>query len=176
MEHLTEIPLLAMIVGAVLLIAGRRLFWLFVGVIGFLVGMRFSPLQMLGTEPQWLHWLLAVVAGLLGMLLAVVLQRAAVAIAGFFVGGLAVTELLQLTPSSQPGLIAFIVAGIVAALLALLLLEGALIFLSSLAGAGMIVNALDLAGGTRGLTVILLVTIGIAIQAGITARRPRQST
>jgi hypothetical protein len=155
--------LLGLLAGALLLIAGRRLFWLFVGLVGFLAGLRFAPLFLAG-QPEWMQWLVALLFGVLGMFLAVVLQRFAVVLAGFLVGGVFATELFG------EALLVFVAGGIVAALVAAWLFEGALILLSSLAGAGLIVEGLGLGSGTAGLALIGLAVLGIAIQAGITAR------
>ena len=79
---------------------------------------------------------------------------------------------------SQPGLgevMIFLIGGIVAAVLALWLFEGALILLSSLVGAALIADALDLTSSTRSLALIGLTVLGIAVQAGITARRSRRA-
>jgi hypothetical protein len=166
--------LLGLVAGALLLIAGRRLFWLFVGLVGFFAGLRFAPAFLSG-QPEWMQWLVAVLFGLLGMFLAVVLQRFAVVLAGFLVGGFFAAELfgLDLARPELMSVLVFVVGGIVAAALALWLFEGALILLSSLAGAGLIVDALALDSGTRALALIGLTVLGIAVQAGITARRSR---
>lgn len=152
--------LLNLLAGALLLVAGRRLFWLFVGLVGFIAGLRFAPMFLSG-QPEWMQWLVALLFGVLGMFLAVVLQRFAVVLAGFLVGGFLGMELFG------ESLLVFVAGGIVAALVAAWLFEGALILLSSLAGAGLIVEALS---GTAGLALIGLTVLGIAIQAGITAR------
>lgn len=170
----TPSALLGLVAGALLLIAGRRLFWLFVGLVGFFAGLRFAPLFLSG-QPEWMQWLIAALFGLAGMFLAVVLQRFAVMLAGFLVGGFFAASLFGVD-SAHPGLagaLVFVVGGLVAAALALWLFDGALILLSSLAGAGLIVDALHLGSGTRGLALLGLTVLGIAIQAGITARRGR---
>lgn len=165
--------LLGLVAGALLLLLGRRLFWLFVGLVGFFAGLRFAPAFLSG-QPEWTQWLAAALFGLAGMFLAIVLQRLAVVLAGFLVGGFVAAELFGLGTGLTSVLI-FAAGGVVAAILALWLFEGALILLSSLAGAGLIVDALDLASGTRGLALAGLAVLGIAVQAGITARATRRS-
>ncbi len=173
----TPTGLLGLVAGALLLIAGRRLFWLFVGLVGFFAGLRFAPAFLSG-EPGWKQWLVAVLCGLLGMFLAVVLQRFAVVLAGFLVGGYVAAQLfgIDFAHPELTEVLIFVAGGIVAAALALWLFEGALILLSSLAGAGLITDALGLGSGTRTLALIGLTVLGIAIQAGITARRSRRAT
>ena len=62
------------------------------------------------------------------------------------------------------------IGGIIGILLVMFLFDWALIILSSLAGAALIVQSLALAGGTGGLWFVLLVIFGIIIQ-GLTLQR-----
>jgi hypothetical protein len=163
--------LLLLLAGLALLLAGRRLFWLFVGVVGFVVGFRLS-FQILGPDARGTHWLIAVAAGLLGIVLAFALQRMAVALAGFFVGGYAAALLfgLDLTRPSLTALLLCGLAGVLAAGLALWLFEGALIILSSLAGASLIADSLHLRHGNGTLVLVAVALVGMAVQAGLTGR------
>ncbi|MFL6236445.1 MAG: hypothetical protein ACJ76N_25165 [Thermoanaerobaculia bacterium] len=158
-----ETPILALLAGLILLVAGRRLFWLFVGLVGFITVYRWF-------EP---HWLLALLAGLLGIVLAIFLQRVAIAVAGFFAGGWFAVQLLGLHMANPRGsdLLVFVVAGVIAAVLALRVFDLALVILSSLAGADLIVGALHPRPGVAKLLLVILAVVGIAVQMGITARR-----
>ena len=120
-----QTPFLVLLAGIVLLVAGRRLFWLFVGLVGFFTVYRWL-------EPQWL---LAVLAGLVGIVLAIFLQRVAIAMAGFFAGGWFAVQLLGLPMAHPrgPDLLVFVIAGVIAAVLAVALFDLALVVLSSLA-------------------------------------------
>ena len=163
--------LLLLLAGAALLFAGRRLFWLFVGLVGFFAGLQFAA-GFFQDEADGFRWLVAAVCGVFGIFLALVLQKGAVAVAGFFVGGFFVARLLglDLSPPEPVPVLLFGLGGVMAAVLALWLFDAALIFLSSLAGAGLVVDALDLRQGLEGLVLIGLVVLGIAVQAGWTAR------
>src|SRR3954452_6650872 len=170
----SEAPLLTLIAGVALLIAGRRLFWLFVGLVGFVAVYRWfapahGPLASGG-------WLLAVLAGVVGILLAIFLQRVAVALAGFFAGVWFAPQLLGLQMTNPRGgdLLIFVIAGVIAALLAIALFDLALILLSSLAGADLVVAALHPGPGSARLLLMVLAVAGIAVQMGITARRRRR--
>jgi uncharacterized membrane protein len=91
------------VAGALLLIAGRRLFWLFVGLVGFFAGLRFAPLFLSG-RPEHMSWLVAILFGVLGMFLAIVLQRFTVVLAGFLAGGFAAADRDQLrSPRADRG-------------------------------------------------------------------------
>lgn len=164
--------LLALLAGITLLVAGRRLFWLFVGVVGFAVGFHLA-LRFLGPGSEGMRWIVAIAAGLLGVVLALAVQRAAVALAGFFVGAWAASVLFQLDLAHiKPlGFLICVVAGLIAGFLALRMFEGALIALSSFAGAQMIVSALSLRHGLGGGVLVALTVLGILVQAGLTARR-----
>jgi hypothetical protein len=169
-----EAPLLTLIAGVALLIAGRRLFWLFVGLVGFVTVYRwFAPAH--GTMASG-GWLLAILAGVVGILLAIFLQRVAVALAGFFAGGWFAAQLLGLHMTNPRGgdLLIFVVAGVIAALLAIALFDLALIVLSSLAGADLVVAAMHPGAQSARLLLIVLAVAGIAVQMGITARRRRR--
>ena len=168
-----ETPLLALLAGLVLLVAGRRLFWLFVGVVGFITVYRwFEPYP--AAQPSG-RWLLAILAGFVGIVLAIFLQRVAIAMAGFFAGGWFAVHLLGLHMAHPHGadLLIFGIAGVIAAVLAVALFDLALIVLSSLAGSDLIVGALHPRREIATLLLLGLAVVGIAVQMGITARRRR---
>src|SRR5439155_24821137 len=73
--------ILPIVLGVLLLVAGRRLYWLFVGAVGFLIGMRIAE-RFFPQEGSWQYLLIVVLAGLAGVLLAMVIQRIAVLLAG----------------------------------------------------------------------------------------------
>ena len=74
------------LLGAALLAFGRKLFWLLVAVIGFVVSFYLSS-QFFGDQPGWLILVIALVAGGLGAVLALFLQQLALGLAGFLGGG-----------------------------------------------------------------------------------------
>src|SRR5438477_12001630 len=82
----SSVPILSVLMGCALLFFGRRLFWLFVAALGFAIGLQLAP-YLSQNPPLWLSLLLSIGLGLLGALLAVMLQKLAIAIAGFLVGG-----------------------------------------------------------------------------------------
>ena len=155
-------------VGAVLLILGRKLFWIFVGAIGFVLGMDVAS-RFLQGRPDWLILIVALGAGILGALLALFLQRVAILVAGFFSGGHIVQTVLSLFgwQPSLPAWVLFIAGGIIGAVLLYALFDWALIILSSLSGAGLILQAFTLTPRTQGLLFIILVVAGVFIQAGL---------
>ena len=168
-------------VGIVLLLLGRRLFWLFLGIVGFFTVYQLSFESLHVASPE-LRLFLSCLAGLFGVLLAIFVQKMAVGVAGFLVGAWLAADFLGLAVASgphalaaSPGALALVLlAGILAAILALRLFRLALIVLSALAGAGLIVEAAHWTGPARPLLLALLTLAGIAVQAGLTGRTGRQ--
>src|SRR5690349_11228256 len=89
----------ALVVGALLLLVGRRLFWLLVGIAGFLFAWSLSYQYFHLREPG-AQLLLAVVAGLVGVALAVFAQKLAIAFAGFVAGAYVVAAFLGVSLGS----------------------------------------------------------------------------
>src|SRR2546425_11285477 len=80
------LPILSALIGAVILFFGRRLFWLCVAAVGFAAGVELAP--HLVHEPSTLMALtFALVLGFVGALLALFLQKIAIAVVGFLAGG-----------------------------------------------------------------------------------------
>ena len=154
------------LIGAALLLFGRRLFWLFVGGVGFIVGFNFAG-QVLQGQPDWMILAVAIVVGLLAAVASIFLQRLVVAIAGFFAGGYflsAVATVAMHNPSPAVPWIAFVVGGIVGAILTAALLDPALILLSSLAGATAIAQNAPLEQANKGILFIVLLVVGLVVQ------------
>src|SRR5438046_797680 len=80
------IPILSILIGAIILFFGRKLFWLCVAAVGFAAGVEFAPHLMHEPTPV-LQLSVALVFGFIGALLAMFLQKIAIAVAGFLAGG-----------------------------------------------------------------------------------------
>lgn len=162
--------------GLALLLAGRRIFWLVLGVVGFFFGFDLAG-RVLGLDSEGLGLLIGLFAGLVGIFVAIFLQKVAVGVAGFLIGGYLTAVLLGVGPGnlSAGALLAFAVGGIVCAFLALWLFEAALILLSSIAGAALVMGAFALQPAAQALGFVVLVVVGIAVQAGIGPRRKRRA-
>jgi hypothetical protein len=160
--------ILRILIGILVLILGRKLFWLFVAVVGFAFGAALGT-QLFQGQPDWLILVIALGAGLLGALLAIFLQEIAVAVAGFIGGGYIALILLNAL-GQDPGpasWLPFLIGGIIGLVLMIALFDWALIVLSSLVGAGLILQAIQLRRPIEGLLSLILVVIGIAIQASL---------
>jgi hypothetical protein len=165
-------PIAELIAGTVLLLLGRKLFWLFVAVAGFYVGVEVAKTFFV-SQPGWLIWLVAIGAGLIGAVLAMFFQRVGFALAGFYAGGyIALVLAERLAPGSfSAG--AFFLGGVAGAILAALAMDWAIIVLSSLVGAALIVPSLGV-GGLAGSAIYAgLVAVGIVVQAQFLGGRHR---
>jgi hypothetical protein len=171
MEKHLSVPIISACIGAIILFFGRKLFWLCVAALGFAAGVQLAAHVVY--EPSVLLQLtLAVLLGFIGALLALFLQKFAVALAGFVAGGklavgLVATFLVQYNAHYW---LIFLIGGILGALLLLLLFDWALIFVSSLIGAHLITEAITLPQTGHALLFTGLVLCGVIVQA-MTFRR-----
>jgi hypothetical protein len=160
------------LLGAALLLAGHRLFWLFVGAIGFVAGLQLATQFWQG--PEGLSIVVGLVVGVLFALLAIFLQGAAIGVAGFLAGGYILTVLAGMLGLNQGAFswVVYVIGGIVGLILVFFLFDWAIITLSSLAGASLITQAFAVPGGTAGIVFLILVILGVVIQGSMLQRRP----
>lgn len=165
------IQALRFLIGAALLLLGREFYWLFVASVGFVVAADLAP-RVVQIEPSILLLVIALAAGVVGALLAVLLQEAAIGLAGFLAGGYAAIALLDLIelPSSPISWILALVGGVIGVVLILALFDWALIILSSITGAWTITRALEVRTLMTGLIFLVLLMIGLAAQASMMRR------
>ncbi|HEV2434813.1 MAG TPA: DUF4203 domain-containing protein [Verrucomicrobiae bacterium] len=166
---------LNILAGLAVLFFGRRLFWLFVGCVGFIVGFELAG-EMLQGQPAWVILVIALGVGMLGAIASVFLQRIFVVVAGFFAGGYCLSTLAPTALHAQGEVvmwIAFAVGGLIGAILSMALLDPALIILSSLAGATAVSQNVPLEPEARTVLFIVLLVLGIGVQAGQFARETK---
>ncbi|MEW5828193.1 MAG: hypothetical protein AB1846_04815 [Chloroflexota bacterium] len=154
-----------LLVGVLLLLFGRRLFWFFVAAIGFAAGMTVAT-QVLQIQQEGVAILIGLVFGLVGALLATFLQSLAIGVAGF-VGGAyilgAVAAALNLG-QGQALWIVYLVGGILGVILMAQFFDIAVIVLSSLAGASLVVEALGMSRPAGILAIVVLFIFGVVAQ------------
>jgi hypothetical protein len=163
--HLT-VPIIGALIGLVVLFFGRKLFWLCVAAVGFLAGIELAP--HLVNEPSPLLLLaVALVLGLLGALLAFLLQKFAVAIVGFLAGGKLAGAIAAafFVHHAEYSTIVFVIGGILGAILILVVFDWALIVVSSLIGAHLIQSAIVLPPSGSTIVFLGLAVIGMLVQA-----------
>lgn len=145
------------VAGVVLVFFGQRVFWLVVAVTGALVALNFAT-RWLGLEAAPAGLVVALAAGLVGALLAVLVQKAAIALGGFllgfgagFVGASALGAHVDALASLEAQLAVAVVVGVLGAVLAGRVFTLALVLVSALLGAWLLVIAAGLTTTGAGL-------------------------
>jgi hypothetical protein len=153
------------LIGLILLFAGRRLFWLFVACVGFASGYHFVQ-QIGGIHSLVLILMLSIAAGVVGAIIAIFFQKAAIVIAGFAAGGYVVLSLFnQLTAlPAQADWLLYVIGGIIGAVILFVVFDWALIFLSTLTGATLIVQVVALDPLVVIVLFLFLVVMGMTFQ------------
>ena len=151
---------------------GRKLFWLCVAAVGFAAGLQIAPL-LVNEASSVLALVIAVVFGILGALLAVFIQKIAIAVLGFLAGGKLATAIAAafFVQHAQYSTIIFVIGGIIGAILLLAVFGWALIVVSSFIGAYLIESAIVLPPTGLTLVFIGLAILGIFVQTVSFRRR-----
>ena len=162
----SSVTIVGVLIGIAILFFGRKLFWLTVAAVGFAVGVEIAPL-LVNESSSLLALLIALVLGVIGALLALFLQKVAIAVLGFFAGGKLATAIAAafFVHYAQYSTIIFVIGGIIGAILLLAIFGWALIFVSSFIGAYLIQSAIVLPPTGSTLVFIGLAIVGIFVQA-----------
>jgi len=158
-------PAVQVLGGLLILLFGRRLFWVFVGVTGFFFGVQFGFAFFKGVA-EWVVLSLSVLAGVVCAGLAILLQRLAVAIAGAFAGGMIALWMAQPAGLHSAGAqaVAFIAGALLAAVMLTVLFDPVLILLSVVFGALKITEAMPLDDMLMPLVFGICLVLGFAVQ------------
>lgn len=160
-------------VGALLLAFGRRISWLSLALAGFWLGLELS-LHFAAQAPLWLQLGASALLGILSAAIALLVVRLGVAVVGFFLGGYGLVSVFERwQPPVELGTwkwLVIVLGALLCALLFALLFDLALVVITSIAGAVLLVAACGLEGAPGVVLVLVLVALGIAFQ---TRPRPR---
>ena len=168
------------IFGGVLLLAGRRLYWLLAAGAGFVLGYLLAQ-NILREQPDNVILVVALVVAVIFAVLAVVGQKFVIGLVGFIAGGIGLLRLLEvfnitaIEPSTVLGIVVFIAGGILGAILLSTLFDLGLVILSTLVGAQILLGGLgrlfELPDGTTTIALIVLIVVGLLVQLGASRRR-----
>src|SRR6266571_7870457 len=163
-----SVPIVGALIGAVVLFFGRKLFWLCVAAIGFAAGVELAP-HLVHEPSALLSLTIALLLGIIGALLAVFLQKIAIGVLGFLAGGKLAGAIAAafFVHYAQHSTIIFVIGGIIGAVFLLVLFDWALIVVSSLIGAHLIVYQSTIALPQSGSIILFigLAVVGILVQA-----------
>ncbi|MFH1460092.1 MAG: DUF4203 domain-containing protein [Candidatus Omnitrophota bacterium] len=151
--------------GIILLMMGRKLFWLFAGGIGFILGCEYTTLLLKDASDQ-VVLIAALVIGMIAIILTFLMQKIGIGIAGFMAGGYVAVSIINelgVKLGWIPWLV-FLLGGIIGALLSAFLFDWALIILSCLTGAFLIISTMNFSLQLTQILFLILVIIGIAAQ------------
>lgn len=165
-DSLQFYPVAQIAAGILLLFLGRRLFWIFVGAIGFFAGAQIAP-QIFPSADDLALLAVAAAGGIVGAGLSLLLQRLAVIIAGGLALGLMavrITPLLGLHTEAG-ATVAFVAAALLGAVVVNVIFDPALIVISSVTGAVMISEVLPLEETIRPILIVPLTVLGVWAQA-----------
>ena len=158
------INLINVVLGSALLLAGRKLFWLFVGAVGFVTGLQLATSFWQG--PEGLALVFGLIIGVIFALLAIFMQTITIGIAGFLAGGF-ILNAMAVMFGLDAGWIIYIIGGLIGLALVIFLFDWAIITLSSLAGASLVVQAFLPGGGAGGIIFTILFLIGVIVQGSV---------
>ncbi len=159
--------------GGLLLVAGKKLYWFVVGLSGAAAGLFISEV-FFHPEGMLERVVIAVAIGAGFAILALILQKIMVGIAGFIAGGyLGITlfDTLQVQFIDWKWAV-FLIGGLVGILLVKVLFDMALVIISSFAGASLILRAINIEGPKGLIVLLVLVLVGIVIQSAQNRPKP----
>jgi hypothetical protein len=161
----SSITVVNIVFGLILLTLGRKLFWLFVGFIGFAAGFHYGA-TVWQLQSQLILLGIAALTGIIGAVLAVFFQKIAVGLAGFAGGGYITLNLINMLGMrlNQIEWLPYLIGGVIGMLMLFFIFDWALILISALAGASMITQALSLSAGLELGLYLALVICGLVIQ------------
>ncbi len=153
------------IIGISMLTLGRKLFWLFVGCMGFAVGFYYTP-RIWEIHSDLILLVIAVGGGIVGAILAILFQKVAIVLAGFAAGSFIAVNLMDLLGLHLGQFIwlPHIIGGISGAVLLFFLFDWALIFLSSFSGAALVVQSIHVNPQLEKIVLVTLVVLGSFFQ------------
>jgi hypothetical protein len=155
---------LLLVIGLILVLLGRKVYLISIGILGFLGGL-YLFMSFLGTAHDWRSLLFALLFGTVGSLL----------FGGFCGGGVLALYFNDATGMIDVGspVTLFLIGGGIGAILFLLVLDWALVVVTTLAGAALISWQSHLKGGAFQALFFGLTAAGLLIQ-GRTMRGDRK--
>lgn len=171
------IQLIQLVVGLALLAFGRKGLGFFLGTIGFVVGMTLASTLFEGTSPGVAIGI-GVVGGVVGAFVAFFVQKVAVVAAGLLGGGYVGFILAHDLGMRGEGFpwVPVVVCGILGIVLAYVILKWALIVLSSLVGAYLVVGAVGIQEPLAIILFAVLAAVGIFFQSRSGTMHKKQTT
>ncbi len=163
------------VLGIMMLVGGRRFFWVFVGAMGFVAGFTYGK-EIFGFESVQTLLIAASIIGVIGIVISLFMQGIAIGIAGFLAGSYVTFSLLPLFGQYSPEVtwLITLIGGVVGVVLSILIIDWMLIFLSSLTGAAIIVQYISPESWVKPAMWVVLALSGIVIQTILFLRKKKE--
>ncbi len=162
-EEIQRFGIAGVIVGIVLLLFGRKMFWFLIAALGFYAGIVLSR-EMLHLGNDWHAILIGALCGIAGVFLVTAVQKIAVGLFGFFAGAFLVTT-FALSYHMELHWWWIVIGGILGAVIVGKLFQIALILLSSLLGSYAVLREISTTPDPfQSPLFYVLALIGLAVQ------------
>lgn len=163
---MTLTNILQLIFALALLFLGRKLYWVFVGAVGF-IAVTEVVLTQFSIQQEWLVVLIGLAAGILGAVLAIFVRMVGIGLAGVLGGVYVFHAITRLASIQNPTFVwvLLILGAIAGFLLVLLLLDWALITISSLTGSILLTELVGIPNRYGWLMILALLAVGILVQS-----------
>ncbi len=159
---------LIMSFGVVAILNGQRLYWVFVGIGGAVLGLILAD-WLIPNQPEWVQILAVLIFGVLSVLLARMNKPIAVRAAAFVLGGFILNFLLTdagLTTSSITSeVIIVVIGGIIGVGLEIYYGASAMIVISSFCGAALVTVPLEASVAFQAALFSGLAAVGMLLQS-----------
>lgn len=157
--------LITVVLGFVSLIIGAQLSWMFTGGAGYLVGIWLAEVLKFN-QSDWQALTVASAVGLSAIFLTYYLKRLVIVITGFLAGGYISTTLPAIMgwKSVLEDWQAVLLVGTACAVILILWYKLALVLVTTLAGATVVVQHLNLAMVSKEALFVVLIVIGLTAQ------------
>lgn len=162
------------LIAIALVLFGRRLFWFFIACIGFAAGYGLAGEIFTETDPDTLL-LAGLILGFFGMIVAFFLQKFAILLGGFLAGcyiSLVLMDIIGI-PVEGLALLAIVAGGLIGIVVLNALFDPALVLLSSVAGAALLVQATMPKPPIDVLVFFSVALIGLIFQLKLMRGAPR---
>ena len=153
-----------LVCGILLLVAGRKLYWLFVAAVGFAFGLGLGVAALGETGGQEWAWVVGIIGGIVGAVLALFFQKLTVVLSGAAAGGYCGWVAMELLGAGTVSWLGLIIGAVFGAILVLRIFDWGLIVFSSLAGALFLEQGIPTEGMTSVVVFAAAFILGIALQ------------
>jgi hypothetical protein len=162
------LDILIMSFGVVAILNGQRLYWVFVGIGGAVLGLILTG-WLIPTQPEWVHIVVMLIFGLLAAFFARFDKKIAVRAAAFILGGFILHFLLAdtglIVAGTTADFVAIVTGGIIGIALELFYGASAMIVISCFCGAALVTMPIQASYAFQAALFSGLAAVGMLLQS-----------